>query len=138
MVQSQVLFEQAAAFEGLFQPHNQCIVIKGFGDEIIGAAFHGLHGHLDVPVGGHHHHRNLFAAIGFNLFQNLESADARHFDICQDQVVVAGTQHFQGRFARGCGIYLTTQVGLQAAFQQGEHVRFVVNDKKILCHGLSP
>jgi hypothetical protein len=67
VVQSQVLLEQAAALKGLFQPHHQRIVIERLGDEVIGTALHGLHGHLDMTVCGHHDYRDFFSAVGLDL-----------------------------------------------------------------------
>ncbi|VTR70208.1 hypothetical protein DESC_780396 [Desulfosarcina cetonica] len=135
MLQPFVLLEQAAAFEGLVQAHHQGIMIKGFGDEIVGTAFHGFHGHFDVTVGSHHDDGDILAVIGLDPFQQVETTDPGHFYVGKNQIIGVGAEHFQGRLSGSGRIHLASQVGLKTASQQREHVRFIIDDEKLGDHG---
>ena len=74
-----------AGAEGAADEDFEAIDIEGFGDEIVGAAFHGFHGDIDRAVGGHHDDdRGVWE--GEDLVDEFHAAFAAEAEIGEDEV----------------------------------------------------
>ena len=83
-------------------PHErpQLVVVEVFGDVVVGAMLHRLHGGFDI--GDRRDHDDLDQAVVlFDDAQHFEAADARQPDIEQNQVDVFAIENGKGRFAAG-------------------------------------
>src|SRR5215470_11007728 len=58
---------EPGAFQRLVYHEHEMIGIEGFGDEIVGASFHGLNGAFNGPVGRDHDNGEIWVCLA-NLF----------------------------------------------------------------------
>src|SRR5579883_889609 len=139
VAQELVFLDQADLFGHATQEQAQFLQRReGFGDVVIGAELHGLHGGLDRAVAGHD--RDLGAREHLlDLLQELQARHLRHDQVGQDHVGRLFLEPGQSGLAAG-GFQAYKAQGLPHGDAQAADALLVVNnqqaDAKVFAHSV--
>ncbi len=70
------------------------IEVKGFGEIVVGPAFHRFDGILHRRFGGHDHHRHAGALI-LQRREEVETVDPRHLDVENGKVMLVAARKLE-------------------------------------------
>ena len=102
--------------------------IERFADEILSPG--SQRAQLVTRLGGNHEDRKVAACFDFlQAFHHLESVQAGHLQVEQDQAVAVPAVKFADRVRIGRGLDANVAGAAQHAFEQSDIGRLVVNDQ---------
>ena len=135
-LQSVIFPNQTAALQRFLKADHQRVMIKGFGDEIIGTVAHGFNGGFN-PAECRHHDDGQVRVVPFDQLQKLQTVHFGHFNVGQHQIEGLLRQELKAFFPGLGSLNPAFHIGLQAAFQQLKHIAFIIDDKNGFLHASS-
>ena len=115
------------------QEREEILVAEGLGDEVEGPQPHGLDGHGDAAVGGHHDHGHLGHPSLLDPLQEFDAVQPRHFQIADHDVELRRLELRPGLLAVGRRDHFMP-LGRQIVGQRDAFDFLVVNDQD--SHGM--
>jgi len=128
---------QLLDFQGVHGDRQRLVDRQRLLDEIPGAAFHGLHRHIDRGVARDHHHGN-FGVVLADGPKDVQPAHARHPHVEEHEVDHLGLEQLQSRGSVG-GSQDGEALVLEHVAQNVPNAVFVVDDQNgsLQAHGRS-
>lgn len=124
---------QRAALDGAAHGLGQALGGERLLDEIERAVAHRLHGHRDIAVAGHEHHRNA-GAERLAMRQHVEPAGARQAQVADDHAVEIGVDPADRLL--GAGVGLDLEAGKLQALRGGlADGRIVFDEENVQAFG---
>ena len=80
VLQAPVLLQQFQIFQGAIDQESKVVDFDGFGDEVEGSQFHGLHRGVDVAVSGQQDALGVGEVVA-DFFQKIHAAQTRHAQV---------------------------------------------------------
>jgi len=137
LFQGLVLAGQAGEAPGLVEHGLELVVVRGLGQVVEGAFFHGVHGASDGAVGGEQDHGQVGAG-DLQLAQDLDAAHAGHAHVEEHDVGLGGRDGGQGGLAVG-GLGHCPAAVLEHGFDHEPVAGLVVDHQDLaFAHHLSP
>ena len=136
-LQAACFFLKPACLQALFDCQQQVVGGKRFGDKIVCATLHGLHGQLHCGKAGDDDANHIWVVRQDGL-QQAYAADVRHHHVQEHQGKTVLLNLGQPFLACGCNLHLVA-MGRQRPLAARSYTGFVVNDQDTvpLFHGLS-
>ena len=110
------------------QEREEVLVAEGLGHEVEGPQPHGLDGHGDAAVGGHHDHGHVGHASLLDPLQQVDAVQPRHLQIADHDVELRRLELRPGLLAVGRGNHFMPH-GRQIVGQRDAFDFLVVNDQ---------
>ena len=98
LLESLGLADQRTLVRGIFQSNKYPVQVQRFLNEIIRSLLYALHRSIYGAVTGNHHYRSFVSALG-QFVQHLHSVHARHLDVAEYHIEIAGRSGLKSRRA---------------------------------------